>query len=107
MKAAKTPRAARTVPTPAAAPAPAAQASQERRASERRGLYMMWFDDSAKKPAAVKIEEAVAAYVRHFNARPNIVLVNELDRAEVPGVRVRCESYVRRDNFWVGYEEAA
>jgi hypothetical protein len=107
MKAVKTPRA--STRAPAAAPARAAsQAVAERPwASERRGLYMMWFDDSAKKPAVAKIEEAVAAYMRHFNARPNVVLVNESDRAEVTGVQVRSEAYVRRDNFWVGYEEAA
>ena len=43
-------------------------------------MYMMWFDDNNKKPVARKIEEAVAAYVRHFKTRPNVVLVNEADR---------------------------
>ncbi|HWQ15768.1 MAG TPA: hypothetical protein VNL77_23405 [Roseiflexaceae bacterium] len=107
MKAAKTPRAQGGAP--AATPARSAPVGPAERpwATERRGLYMMWFDDSAKKSAAVKIEEAVSAYVKHFNARPNVVLVNESDRVEVAGVRVRSESYVRRDNFWVGYEEAA
>jgi hypothetical protein len=76
-------------------------------ANERRGLYMMWYDDSAKKPSTAKIEEAVEAYMKHFHARPNVVLVNENDRTDVTGVHVRSASYVRRDNFWVGYEEAA
>ncbi|NWG22504.1 MAG: hypothetical protein HXY39_19535 [Chloroflexi bacterium] len=69
-------------------------------------MYMMWFDDNARKAAATKIEEAIAAYIRHFKTRPNVVLVNQLDQADVPGVQVRAEQYVRRDNFWVGWEEA-
>jgi hypothetical protein len=106
MKAAKTSR-PRT--KAAAAPAsPSAPAETERlTANERRGLYMMWYDDSAKKPSTAKIEEAVEAYMKHFRARPNVVLVNENDRTDVSGVLVRSASYVRRDNFWVGYEEAA
>lgn len=68
-------------------------------------MYMMWFDDSAKKAATLKIEEAIAAYVRHFKAAPNVVLVNERDQVEVDGILVRAESYVRRDNFWVGWED--
>lgn len=67
---------------------------------------MMWFDDSAKKAATIKIEEAIEAYIRHFKARPNVVLVNEQDRADIPGIQVRAENYVRRDNFWVGWEDA-
>ena len=47
---------------------------------EAASMYMMWFDDNNKKPVARKIEEAVAAYVRHFKTRPNVVLVNEADQ---------------------------
>ncbi|HMO56036.1 MAG TPA: hypothetical protein PKC19_01670 [Roseiflexaceae bacterium] len=67
---------------------------------------MMWFDDSTKKATDAKIEEAIAAYMKHFKSRPNVVLVNIADRVEYPGMRVRCESYVRPNNFWVGWEEA-
>lgn len=70
-------------------------------------MYMMWFDDNAKKPVTAKIEEAVAAYVRHFKSRPNVVLVNEADLEPVGNVRVRSASYVRRHNFWVGWEDPA
>jgi hypothetical protein len=79
----------------------------QERSTQQRNVYMMWFDDSAKKPAAIKIEEAVAAYVKHFRARPNLVLVNEADRTELPGMLIRSASFVRRDNFWVGWEDAA
>jgi len=70
-------------------------------------MYMMWFDDSAKKPVAEKIADAVAAYIRHFSTRPNVVLVNEADLQAVSGVRVRSASYVCRNNFWVGWEDPA
>jgi hypothetical protein len=71
-------------------------------------MYMMWFDDSLKKPVSEKIEEAVAAYTRHFKARPNTVLVNESDLAVVvPGVQVRSANYIRKHNFWIGWEDPA
>jgi hypothetical protein len=70
-------------------------------------MYMMWFDDNAKKSPALKIEEAVAAYVRHFKRSPNIVLVNEADVESVNGIRIRSASYVRQHNFWVGWEDPA
>lgn len=106
MKAAKSARAPRTAPAAASPPSAPAQA-EGLTASERRGLYMMWFDDSAKKTSTDKIAEAVEAYMKHFRARPNVVLVNEAERADVSGVHVRSASYVRRDNYWVGYEDAA
>ena len=70
-------------------------------------MYMMWFDGNNKKPVARKIEEAVAAYVRHFKTRPNVVLVNEADRIDLPDIRVRVAGYVQRNNFWVGWEDTA
>lgn len=68
-------------------------------------MYLMWFDDSARKPTELKIEEAVAAYVKHFKARPNVVLVNSAEVINLPSVRVRSTDYVRPHNFWVGREE--
>ena len=49
---------------------------------------------------------AIYAYVDRFKTRPNVVLVNEADRAEIKGVLVRSEGYIRRNNFWVGWEDA-
>lgn len=68
-------------------------------------MYLWWFDDSPKKPVAIKIEEAIAAYVERSHTRPNVVLVNEADQTEVKGLQVRAESYIRRNNFWVGWED--
>lgn len=69
-------------------------------------MYLMWFDDSPKRPAAEKIAAAVEAYTRHFGVAPSVVLVNEADReATAAGVRVDVASFVRRDNYWVGRDE--
>ncbi|MBK9942698.1 MAG: hypothetical protein IPP13_13890 [Kouleothrix sp.] len=70
-------------------------------------MYLGWFDDNPKKAAELKIEEAIDAYVDRFKTRPNVVLVNEADRIEIKGVLIRSEGYIRRNNFWVGWEDAA
>ncbi|HEU4324966.1 MAG TPA: hypothetical protein VFS21_17635 [Roseiflexaceae bacterium] len=67
-------------------------------------MYLGWYDDDPKKAVALKIEEAIEAYVSRFRRRPNVVLVNEADKADVSGVAVRSESFIRRNNFWVGRE---
>jgi len=69
-------------------------------------VYLLWYDDNAKKAARLKIEEAIDAYTDRFKSRPNVVLVNEADRAEIKGMLVRSEGYIRRNNFWVGWEDA-
>ncbi|MEM8535163.1 MAG: hypothetical protein AAGF95_30275 [Chloroflexota bacterium] len=70
-------------------------------------MYLGWFDDTPKKSTSAKIEEAVAAYIDRFKTKPNVVIVNEVDRMEVEGVLVRSEHYMVRNNFWVGWEDMA
>lgn len=48
--------------------------------------------------------KALAAYARHFQRAPNVVLVNPDEVTTHPGVTVRGESYIRKNNYWVGYE---
>lgn len=68
-------------------------------------MFLGWFDDNPKKAADVKIGEAINAYVERFKVAPNIVLVNEADRPIASlNVTVRVESYIRRNNFWIGWE---
>ena len=69
-------------------------------------MYLGWYDDNPKKASSIKIEEAIHAYVDRIKVRPNVVLVNEADCAEIKGVLVRSEGYIRRNNFWVGWEDA-
>ena len=70
-------------------------------------MYDIWYDDNNKKTANAKILEGIAAYVRRFDRSPNVVLVNadEVIDAAIEGVTVRSESYVRKNNFYVGCEE--
>ena len=67
-------------------------------------MYYGWFDDSPKTPTELKIQDAIEAYVRRFGKRPNTVLVNEADVIEMQGLKIRPESFIRRNNFWVGWE---
>jgi hypothetical protein len=69
-------------------------------------VYLLWYDDNAKKASKLKIEEAIGAYTDRFKSRPNVVLVNEADRTEIQGVLVRSEDFIRRNNFWIGWEDA-
>jgi hypothetical protein len=69
-------------------------------------VYLLWYDDNVKKAAKLKIEEAIDAYTDRFKSRPNVVLVNEADCTEIQGMLVRSEGYIRRNNFWVGWEDA-
>lgn len=72
-------------------------------------MYLGWFDDNGKKPTTEKIREAMAAYRARFHADPNVVLVSRDEEApaEVDGVLVRAEGYIRRNNFWAGFEGVA
>jgi hypothetical protein len=67
--------------------------------------YLVWYDESAKKTAAEKIQEAIGAYVARFAVAPNLVLVNSADQAQVGGVLVRSERTVQPNNFWVGMQD--
>jgi hypothetical protein len=75
--------------------------------NKEAAMYLLWYDDSTKKATKLKIEEAINAYTDRFKSRPNVVLVNEDDRTDIQGVSVRSAGYIRRNNFWVGWEDAA
>jgi hypothetical protein len=68
-------------------------------------MYLGWYDDTPKKASSLKITEAIEAYVKRFRLRPNVVIVNEVDKIDLDGVQVRSESYMVRNNFWVGWED--
>jgi hypothetical protein len=64
----------------------------------------MWYDDNPKLTVAHKIEDAIAAYAGRLGAKATLVLVNEEDLTEYPGVQVRAVTTVRRNTYWVGQE---
>lgn len=67
--------------------------------------FLMWYDDNPKLSVAHKIEEAMAAYAERLGVRPTLVLVNEAELTELPGIAVRSMATVRRNTYWVGQEE--
>lgn len=71
-----------------------------------KSMFLMWYDDSPKVSLSRKIEAAIAAYMDRFNITPNIVLVNEDEVVERQDIKVRGVSHIRRNNFWVGLEDA-
>jgi hypothetical protein len=68
-------------------------------------FYFVWFDDTPKKPASDKLQDAIAAYIVRFNAPPNLVLVNAIDQLERTDVMVRYERTVQPNSFWLGHED--
>lgn len=68
-------------------------------------MFLGWFDDT-RRPVATKIAEAMAVYTERFHTRPNLVLTSEADYTDVPGVTVRAEGSIRRNTFWIGWEES-
>lgn len=68
--------------------------------------YLGWFDDNAKKSVDEKIIEGISAYLDRFSIMPNILLMNPEDSKLVVNnkIPVRVELYIRRNNFWFGYE---
>lgn len=50
-------------------------------------------------------QEAIAAYVAHFQAQPNLVLVNAVDHLELTDIVVRSERTIQPNTFWIGHED--
>lgn len=67
-------------------------------------LYMMWFDDSPKKPTATKVAEGAAAYESHFHHAPLVVCVSSSTVVECTPLQVQPLRTVQKDNFWFGME---
>jgi hypothetical protein len=68
-------------------------------------LFFVWYDDSPKKPALDKLQDAIVAYVERFKVAPSLVLVNAADKLELASVVVRCERTVQPNTFWLAYED--
>ncbi|HET6312887.1 MAG TPA: hypothetical protein VFH60_03550 [Chloroflexia bacterium] len=69
-------------------------------------MFLGWFDDTPKKAAAEKLEEAVERYVAKFGEAPDLCLVNQKDATTHAGVEVKVVEYVRPNHFWVGKASA-
>ncbi|MDQ3927545.1 MAG: hypothetical protein M3328_00200 [Chloroflexota bacterium] len=69
-------------------------------------MFLGWFDDTPKKSAADKLDEAVERYVAKFGEEPDLCLVNQKDATTHKDMEVRVVEYVRPNHFWVGKSEA-
>ncbi len=65
-------------------------------------LFLVWYDPDTGHSIGAKIQDALAAYGRRFNAAPNLVLVCATDTAELAGIEVRSTRTVQPHHFWVG-----
>ena len=67
--------------------------------------FFVWYDDTPKKLAGDKLQDAIAAYVNRFKISPRLVLANAADALEPGDLIVRYEHTVQPNTFWLGYEE--
>lgn len=67
-------------------------------------MFLGWFDDTRKKSAQEKIEEAVERFVAKFGEQPNVCLVNQADATTYKGLEIKVTEYVRPNHFWIGRE---
>ncbi len=70
-------------------------------------MFLIWYDDTKKKPTEEKILEGVERYIERFGEPPNVCLVNPSDVVPTKGITVRPTTYVRANNYWLGVETAA
>jgi hypothetical protein len=68
-------------------------------------LYLVWYDADIRRPAAERMQDAIAAYSRRFAAEPNLVLVSANETVELEGVAVRSVRTVQPHHFWVGHSD--
>ncbi len=69
-------------------------------------MFLLWYDDTKKKPTEEKILEGIERYVQRFGARPNLCLVHPEEVVQARGIAIRGAEYVRRNNYWIGVESS-
>ena len=68
-------------------------------------MFLIWYDDTKKKPTEAKIVEGVQRYLERFGEAPNVCLVNPSQAVSAAGLEVRPTPYVRANNYWLGVEK--
>src|SRR4051794_21887776 len=68
-------------------------------------MYLVWYDDNAKKSVRDKIDEAIDRFQDRFGFAPDHCLVHESSMIDHPRVAVRAVRYVRPGYYQVGCEE--
>lgn len=68
-------------------------------------MFLLWYDDTKKKPAEEKILEGVRRYIERFGETPNVCLVNPAEATTARGLVIRPTAYVRPNNYWIGVDD--
>lgn len=74
-------------------------------------MFLGWYDPDKKKPARLKVEEAVERYVEKFGGEPVACLTSVADAEELtgdaksPALIVKGVAYIPRFTFYVGVED--
>ncbi len=67
-------------------------------------MFLLWYDDTKKKPVEAKILEGIERYIERFGETPNLCLINPSQAVQAQGIIVRPTTYVRPNNYWIGIE---
>ena len=70
-------------------------------------MFLLWYDDTKKKPVEEKILEGVQRYIYRFGETPNVCLVHPSETVQASGMVIRQASYVRPNYYWIGVEAEA
>ncbi|HEY7029925.1 MAG TPA: hypothetical protein VH482_01295 [Thermomicrobiales bacterium] len=74
-------------------------------------MFLGWYDPDKKKPARLKVEEAIERYVEKFGGDPVACLTSVADAAELsadgktPELIVKGVTFIPRFTFYVGVED--
>jgi hypothetical protein len=74
-------------------------------------MFLGWYDPDKKKPARLKVQEAVERYVEKFGGDPVACLTSVADAAELtadgqrPDLAVKGVTFIPRFTFYVGVED--
>ena len=74
-------------------------------------MFLGWYDPDKKKPARLKVEEAVERYVEKFGGDPVACLTSVADAAELaadaktPELVVKGVTFIPRFTFYIGVED--
>ncbi len=73
-------------------------------------MFLGWYDPDKKKPARLKLAEAIERYAEKFGAAPEACLTSPIDAAELaadakaPALPVRAANFIPRSTFYIGVE---
>ncbi len=74
-------------------------------------MFLGWYDPDKKKPARLKLAEAIERYGEKFGATPDACLTSPTDAAELaadgkaPDLAVRAVGYIPRWTYYVGVDD--